>query len=318
MKYVRLDGVKLPVSRLIFGSSYPEMWEGGPQLSDWMDTVFAYGLTTIDTAEFYGKAEEALGRWMSSRNNREQLTIITKGGHPHFDGPRCNPKCISEDIEKSLERLQTDFIDIYLLHRDDPETPVEGIIDVLNKYICAGNIGLIGVSNWTWQRIDRANRYAEANHLVPFRCNSPHYSLAEQITDPWTGKCVTFTGAEGEAERRYAYENGMNVFAYASLAHGFLSGKVRSGDVEGMRFYLDEAGVRGYMSTDNFERLLRAVVLAEKYECEVPQIALAYLLALPIPVIPIVAASREAHLRSNLRALDINLTGEECAWLNLE
>ncbi|NLD58999.1 MAG: aldo/keto reductase [Clostridiales bacterium] len=316
MQYVTLRGIDRPVSRLVFGCAYPGMIEGRDE-SRWLDSVYGMGFTAFDTAENYGKSEEVLGNWMASRGIREELTVITKGCHPYEGRPRVSPGHLKRDFEQSLERLKTGYVDVYLLHRDDPEKPVGAILEALDSYVRAGKIRRIGASNWTLERFREANAYARERGLEPFSFTSPNYALARQVRDPWGGGCTSLSGEERAEERRWYGENGVDVIAYSSLAHGFLSGKVSSAEPDRLEALLDEGGRRGYMSPDNLERLARAERLAKERGRTVPEIALAYVLADPIGILPAVSATKKEHLERNVSALDLHLTREECAWLDL-
>lgn len=315
MQYRKIEGLDRPVSRLIFGCAYPGMIQGNDE-SAWLDQVYAAGFTAFDTAENYGQSEAVLGNWMASRGLRDKVTVITKGCHP-YGSPRVSKACIQEDFEKSLRRLQTDYVDIYLLHRDDPSKPVAPLMDALNAYVRAGKICRIGASNWTLKRFIEANEYAAENGLVPFTFTSPNYSLARQVRDPWGGGCTALSGAENASEREWYAKNGIGVIAYSSLAHGFLSGKAKSDEPEKLEALLDEGGRTGYFCAENLQRLARAEKLAAEKGKTVSQIALNYVLSDPLGIFPAVSATKQGHLEKNIEALDFVLTEEECAWLDL-
>ena len=315
MQYVTWDKISRPVSRLIFGCAYAAMNAGEDQ-SAWLDQVFAAGITAFDTAENYGRSEEVLGNWLASRGVREEVTVITKGCHP-YERKRVNPECMRADFNQSLERLKTDYVDLYMLHRDDPEKEVGPIMETLNEFVSSGRARCLGASNWTLERVEAANAYAAAHGLEPFRVVSPNYCLARQVRDPWGGGCTALSGEEHARERAWYAQNGIKVIAYSSLAHGFFSGKARSDEPEKLEALLDEGGRRGYFCEENLQRLARAEQLAREKGYTVAQIALAYVLADPIGILPAVNATKKAHLDSNIAALEIGLTPEECAWLDL-
>ena len=130
-RYGKIAGLEKPVSRMIFGTAIGPMIEG-KNADELLDAAFAKGINTFDTARGYGRAEESLGGWMKRRNNREQVVVISKCGNCDSDGSVCvNRKVIETELAESLQALQTDYIDIYLLHRDDPKTPVSEMIDAL-------------------------------------------------------------------------------------------------------------------------------------------------------------------------------------------
>src|SRR5665647_2569417 len=148
------------VSRLIMGSDYFKI-SNFNQVSEMLDAYISIGGTTIDTAHGYGggESEKAIGLYLQERGNRDDLVILTKGAHHNKDGPRVNKEAITSDLTVSLERLQTNFVELYALHRDDPHISVGDVIDWLNEHIEAGRIGSIGASNWSWQRLQAANEY---------------------------------------------------------------------------------------------------------------------------------------------------------------
>ena len=119
MKYQKIKNVEKPLSKIIFGCAIPVMIQG-EDADELLDEVYAQGITTFDTAENYGLSEASLGHWLKNRGNREKVVIISKGCHPYDGRDRVTPEDLKHDIEQSFERLGTDYIDIYLMHRDDP------------------------------------------------------------------------------------------------------------------------------------------------------------------------------------------------------
>lgn len=268
-RYGKIAGLEKPVSRMIFGTAIGPMMEG-ENADEILDAAFARGINTFDTARGYGWAEESLGNWMKRRGNREQVVVISKCGNCDSDGSMCvNRKVIETELAESLQALQTDYIDIYLLHRDDPKTPVSEMINTLNELQKAGKIKVFGVSNWTHERIEEANSYAKEHHLQEFSVSSPHFGLAEQVADPWGGDCVTITGKQNEAARNWYRDNQMPIIAYSSLARGLMAGRIKSSQEAQAAEIQDPFCVKGYVCHDNFKRLARCEELAEKKECTV-------------------------------------------------
>lgn len=319
MIYKNIDGIAQPVSRIVFGTATPAMMEG-QDATALLDAVVAGGVNCFDTARRYDMAEKSLGDWMAKRGNREKLVLVDKGAHPLPDTtvPRVTPAAIEADIARSLALLQTDYVDIYLLHRDDPSQPVGPIIETLNDLRERGKLKLFGVSNWTIGRIEAANEYAYEHDLEPFSVSSPNYGLAEQVLDPWGGGCVSISGPHEAASRRWYQDSGIAVFAYATLAHGLFSGKVRSDQLSHVADYLDKFAIRGYCCRDNYERLRRCEQIAGKHRCSVAQVALAWVLAQPLGVFAEVSASTPERFASNLGALDVHLTETELKFLDLQ
>ena len=135
-------------------------------------------------------SERMLGEWVRRRGIREEMVIIDKGAHTRAGQKRLTPADITADLHEGLSRLGTDYIDLYLLHRDDPAMGVGPIVEVLNEYLSAGRIRAFGGSNWTAGRIAEANDYAAAHGLVGFAASSPNLSLAVPRQVPWAGGCL--------------------------------------------------------------------------------------------------------------------------------
>lgn len=282
MEYKNITDVKKPVSRIVFGTATPAMLRG-ENVFRMLDEVFAAGINTFDTARAYGMAEKALGAWMTARGCRDKVVILAKGAHPlpGSKEPRVTPGAIREDVEKSLKMLGTSFLDIYMLHRDNPRVPVGPLVETLNELREEGKIGTFGGSNWSYGRIDEANEYAYAHDMFGFDVSSPAYSLVRQKEDPWGFGCVDLSGREHSAERAWYQDKGVEVFAYASLGHGFLSGKFLASEAKRAAKFLDGYGVKGYLCPQNLQCLARAEKIAHKKHATVPQVALAWLLQQP-------------------------------------
>jgi len=319
MEYGTIPGVNKPVARLVLGSMFVGTLER-ERCFALLDDVFALGGNTFDTAHVYagGNSERLLGEWMESRGNREQVVILTKGCHHNADRRRVTPFDLASDLFDSLARLRTHYVDIYVLHRDDPTVPVGPIVEALNEHHAAGRIRAFGGSNWSHQRIAEANAYAEAHGLVPFTVSSPNYGLADQIEDPWGGGCVTLSGPANAEARAWYARNQMPVFAYSSLARGLFSGRITRENFPEMRATLDNACLKAYCHEPNFQRLDRAFILAREKGLTVPQIALAFILQSPLNVFPLVGAVSKKEFEENIAALYVTLTPEERAWLDLE
>ena len=314
MEYFTIDGFEKKLSRIIFGCA--DMSEG-KDASLLLDEALALGINTFDTARVYGKSEKSLGTWLKSQN-REDIVIITKGCHPSFLGrKRVTRNDFLKDLKLSLNALGTNYIDIYLLHRDNELVPVGEIIEMLNECHERGLIRAFGVSNWSFERIVEANEYAKAHNLMPFMFSSPHYSLAEQIHSPWGNDCVSLTGKDSAKAREWYRKSKFPVLAYSALAHGFLSGKCESGHLDSLK-NIDYFAKKGYLSEENIKRLSRVEQLAKKKNCSVSQLSLAWLFTQGLNVFAITSVSSPIRLRENCGALDIHITHEEAAWLNLE
>ncbi len=317
-KYGWIEGIDKPVSKMFFGTAVSPMLKG-EKVHHLLDAAMTYGINAFDTARGYGAAENSLGQWIKDRNNRERVVILSKCGNCAADGSVCvNREVIEKELEESLQALQTDYIDIYLLHRDDPNTPVSEFIDTLNEAQEAGKIKIFGVSNWTTERIEEANAYASAHQKKGFSVSSPNFGLAEQIRDPWGGNCVTLTGKENAPAREWYRQNQMPVLAYSSLARGLMTGRIQSSQEDQAAELLDPFCVKGYVCRENFERLARCEKLAEKKGSSVAELAVGWMFTQGINVYALASTTKVKRLQENLKALYVKISEEESRYLNLE
>lgn len=279
-----------------------------------IDELWDMGLHCFDCSAGYG--ENLLGKYLESRGRTNEAVILTKGCHPNAYRKRVTEFDLLSDFNDSLAKLKREYIDIYMLHRDDPSVPVSEIIPVLNRLKKEGKLGIYGASNWTIDRMKEANEFALANGMEPFGAISPHYSLAHQINDPWGGG-ISITGPEHKEDREWIKQQNMPVFAYSSMSCGFISGMFKSDDKEGAKRLLTPPGMKGYYSDENFERLARAEQLAEKYGVTVAQISMAWLFSQDLQVIPLQGGENADMYRQTLNAVKIELSEKEIQWLDL-
>lgn len=315
MHYGSIPGIAKPIARLVQGTVMLSTAERARSFA-LLDAVFEQGGSTFDTAHIYGQGdvERALGAWLADRGLREQVVIIGKGAHPMHGHQRVTPAAITSDLNESLERLQTSYIDLYLLHRDDPSVPVEPIIDVLNQHLRAGAIHAFGGSNWGTERLRAANAYAAAHGLVGFTAASPNLSLALQSSAPWPG-CLSISGVAGRSARAWYAAERMPLFTWSSLAGGFFSGRFRRDNLGTFERSLDRLCAEVYGTAANFARLDRAAQLGAERGLTVAQVALAYVLNQPLDVYALVGCGTAAEFRENAAACAVQLTAAELAWL---
>lgn len=320
MRYGEIPGVNKPVARVIQGSTMIGTDLDEAQSFALLDDVYALGCSTIDTAHVYGggDSERIIGRWLEKRGLREKIVLITKGAAQSEDRRRITPFDIAADLHDSLARLKTDYIDLYLLHRDDPNVPVEAIIDTLNEHLQAGRIHAIGVSNWSHERIEEANRYALANGLEPFVASSPQFSLAEPLNEPWP-LCLSISGPAGRAAREWYTQTQIPLLIWSPLASGFFSGRFRRDNLHlfGEREW-DGVVVRTYASEANFQRFDRASILAASKGLDAAQVALAFVMNQPMNIFVEVGPRRSENFRTNIEASEVRLTPQEMDWLDLK
>lgn len=318
MKYIQIPYVDKKVSRIIYGTAMQPFMMGRDG-SELLDAMYDLGVNTFDMARNYMAAEKSVGMWLEKRGIRDEVVLLSKCAHPSMFGKkRVNETEIRKDFRKSAGYLHTDYIDIYLLHRDDPEVPAGEVVEILNALHAEGKIGAFGGSNWTHERIMEANEYAYKNNLVPFTVSSPNFGLADQQEDPWGGGCVTISGPQNEPARAWYEENQMPVIAYSSLGRGLFSGKMKSSDADRASEFLDDAALKGYGNADNFERLRRCEEIAAAKGKSVPQIAMAWIFCQKLNTLAVVSTSSAARMQTNIDAMDIMLTEEELLYLDLK
>ena len=304
MKYGTINGVNKDVSRLVMGCDNQTTF---PHAAILFDDFFERGGNTFDTAYIYGGGlmERLLGQWVNHRGLREDVVIIAKGAH----APLCTPRDLTRQLHESLERLQTDHADVYMMHRDNPDVPVGEFVDCLNEHKSAGRIKAFGGSNWSIQRVQEANDYAKKQGKAGFSAVSNNFSLARMVNPPWAG-CIS---ASGPVEREWFARTRIALLAWSSQARGFfVPGRAAPDKFD------DEQLARCWYSDDNFERLRRVTQLAEQRNVLPINIALAYVLAQPFPTFALIGPRQLSETRTSFAALDIQLSPREVRWLNLD
>lgn len=322
MDYGTVAGIDKPVSRIVFGTDrlhgrrlpWLSNQDVEQQAFSLLDRAFERGCNTFDTARMYWDSERTLGAWIRERRNRDEVVVISKACHPHLllRYSRLSAAEVTRDLDASLKVLGTDFIDLYLLHFDDPTAQVEPIIERLNRHIDEGKIRAIGASNWSHERIARANTYAAGKGLRPFSASSVQFSLAEWKRPPWRGG-VTLAGDRQRVARQWYSTHGLPVFAYSSLARGFFSDHYDPHNPRGNRVSRWSAT---YFGTDeNIERLQRAKMFAREHDVTAAQVALAYVLCHPLQPFAVVGCTTPEKFAENVAALSLKLDEETLHWL---
>ena len=316
--YASIPYVDKKVSRIFAGTAFSPIKDGADG-TDFFEAALANGINAFDTARVYMEAEHSFGNWLEKSGRREEVVILSKCGHPDaMWNKRVNEKEMRKDLKKSLEELKTDYIDIYMLHRDDPDTDVAVAVETFNAMHEEGSIRAFGASNWMHTRIEEANEYAYKHNLIPFSVSSPNFCLARQIEDPWGGGCVNISGPENQEARAWYEKNQMPVIAYASLGRGFFSGRMKSEYADHASDYLDSFAMTGYACSDNFERLHRCEIIAERHGVTVAQIAMNWIFSHPLNIFAIASMSKADRMKANREALLLQLSDEEIAYLDLE
>ncbi|WP_411036537.1 aldo/keto reductase [Shinella sp. BYT-45] len=269
-----------------------------------LDAFFEAGGTLVDTAFQYGNGtqDRLVGEWMRSRGVREETVVIAKGAH----SPLCYPDVIGKQLAVSLERMGTDYVDIYFMHRDNPDIPVGEFVDAMDAEVKAGRIrGPFGGSNWTRERFDAAIAYAERTGRTKPSVLSNNFSLAEMVQPVWAG-CIA---SSDEGWMRWLEEKGVTNFAWSSQARGFFTDRAGRGKLD------DPELARAWYSEGNFARRDRAIALGRKLGKDPIQVALAYVLAQKGRIVPLIGPGSLAELNHSLDAFSITLSDADVRWL---
>jgi aryl-alcohol dehydrogenase-like predicted oxidoreductase len=276
-----------------------------------LDQFTDAGFALIDTADVYsiwvpgnkgGESEAIIGKWLKLRGNRDSIVIATKVGKPMGPGKKgLSKKYIRLAVEDSLKRLQTDYIDIYQSHDDDPQTPMEETLGTFEELIREGKVKAIGASNFSPARLRLAMEVSKKNNLPAYECLQPLYNLMErkQFEDELEGICI---------------EHNMAVISYYSLASGFLTGKYRS--EKDLNKSPRGEGARKYLNAQGYAVLQVLDQLASELDTKPASIALAWLMARPSIAAPIASATNEEQLGTLIQAAQIKLDKDAIALLD--
>jgi aryl-alcohol dehydrogenase-like predicted oxidoreductase len=294
-----LDVFPLCLGGNVFGWTADE-----PQSRAVLDAYTGAGGNFIDTSNSYliehGRSETIIGRWMADRGNRDQIVVGTKVGGGRGPVRNLRPETIEREAHASLERLQTDRIDLYYAHFDDRETPLEESLRAFDALVKSGTVHHIGASNYTPDRLTAALELQRELGLAEFTVLQPHYNLVERdfertllpVADAWD----------------------LAVLPYYALASGFLTGKYRPGGdavesarANAARAYLDKGGAAALEMLDQ---------IAAAHQTTVAAVALAWLLTRPRVVAPIASARTIKQLSQILPAASLELTPAEVGRLS--
>jgi aryl-alcohol dehydrogenase-like predicted oxidoreductase len=301
MRCGHVEEVANAASRLVIGT---HAITDRDQAFEVLDAFADRGGTVFDSAWMYqdGLQERLLGEWLTSRAVHDEVMIIAKGGHT----PHCDPSSIALQLTQSVERLQTDEVDLYLLHHDNETVPVQEFVEALNIEIATGRVRAYGFSNWSIQRFSDAQQVAAEKGLFAPMALSNHFGLARALDLPWPGGChVT-----DQQSRHWLVENQIPNFAWSSQSRGFFA---RANP----RDHSDPDLVRCYYSDDNFERLRRAQQMADQRKVLPTAVALAYVLAQEFPSYALIGPLSADEVRTSIEMSQVELSAEEVAWLDL-
>lgn len=284
-----------------------------------LDDYAELGGNFLDTARCYGDwnpalprsiSEKTIGAWMRERGNRDQIVLATKGAHWHFDTPD-KPRLASDDIRSdlhgSLTDLQTDRIDLYWLHRDDPLMPVETIIETLETEVRAGKIRYYGTSNWEASRIRMAQDFAKKQGYRGFVADQVLWNAAVMAHYPYGDSTVGFMD---DSRFLYHEQTGMAAIPFQSQAFGLFS-RMANGTLAQMN-----SGFRGfYRLPETARRYGRMQAIMAETGWSITQVTLGFLLGQPFTTVPIVGCRNRAHLADSMSAQDTRLSPEQIRYI---
>lgn len=276
------------------------------EVNNAIDLALELGINLIDSADVYqgGRSEETLGQALKGRWDR--FVLATKGYFPTGEGPNDRGSSryhILNAVENSLRRLQSDHIDLYYMHRWDPDTPVEETMRVLDDLVRGGKVRYVGASAYAAWHLAQANMMAELRGWTPFVVLQTHFHMLERA-------------AEAEIIP-YCRASGLGIIPYFPLAGGFLTGKYRRGEEPppGSRGERSPY-VQKYMTPANYDRLERLSSWAAERERGMNELAQAWLLSQPQVTSVISGASKPAHVEINARAAGWRLSESDMVELN--
>lgn len=273
-----------------------------------LDAFVEAGFGFIDTADVYsvwvpghegGESERMIGAWLASRGHRDKLTLATKVGMwPKMPGLKAAN--IIAACEGSLQRLKTDYIDLYQAHRDETDTPMDETLEAFGKLVKAGKVRAIGASNFPAERLAMAEKISQEGGFPRYDTLQPCYNLVERDFE--------------RALQPLCVEQEIGVIPYYALAAGFLSGKYRAAsDTEGKA---RGGRVLQYLSDENFALLDKMEVVAKAHDATLAEVAIAWLRDRPAVVAPIASATSLEQMKSLIRGATLQLTPDEVALLS--
>jgi aryl-alcohol dehydrogenase-like predicted oxidoreductase len=311
MKYLnfKLPDGELNVSKIVLGTDYFGTSVNQETAFELIEYFVEDGGNCLDTARFYADwmpggheaSEKLLGAWLKSSKARDKVLISTKGGHPpleRMEESRLSRACVESDLDKSLITLGIEHIDIYWLHRDDIERPVEEIMETLGAIVATGKVRAVGCCNWKVDRIAAANAYAHSNGLPPLMMSQIQWSLAVSTAEAHgdTTKVIM-----DDTEYAGYLEQEVPVMAYSSQAKGFFArplGGVNSINQKSQDWFYNE---------ENLLRLERVKAYAAQTGLTPNTVALGYILCNRLPAMALVGCRSIEQLKSTLAAADVSI-----------
>jgi aryl-alcohol dehydrogenase-like predicted oxidoreductase len=311
MQKRKLGNSGLEIAPLVFGGNVFGWTADEPTSFKLLDAFVAAGLNCIDTADTYsrwapehkgGESETIIGKWMKHRGNRDRVLIATKVGMDMGDGKKgLKRDYILREVEDSLKRLQTDYIDLYQSHQDDPDTPIEETLTAYRQLIEQGKVRAIGASNYKGARLSQALDLSKEKILPRYESLQPNYNFYDR------------QDFETDLEP-ICLQQKIGVIPYFSLARGFLTGKYRS--EADLNKSPRGGGVKPYLNDRGFRILQALDEVSARHDSRPAQVALAWLIARPSITAPIASATNLDQLKDLIAATQLELTAEDIKQLD--
>lgn len=312
MQNIELGQTGLRIAPIVFGGNVFGWTADKEQSFRLLDQLYEVGFRSIDTADVYsrwapgnegGESETILGQWFASRPGyRENIVLMTKVGADMGNGHTGLGKAwIEQAIEDSLRRLNTDYVDLYQSHWPDEKTSHEETLQVYQRLLEKGKVRAIGTSNYNTEQLQTSLDCAEQNNLPAYQTLQPEFNLYDR-------------DGFNESLQQLTLNHHMGVITYFSLASGFLSGKYRSeADLEGQK---RSDMVKKYINEKGFTLIDRLVHMANEYQTQPAEVALAWLMAHPAVTAPIASATKSSHISSLLKATELKLSQDDWQYLD--
>ena len=323
MKYAQLPNIDKELSVICLGTAGYGSEISPSDSFTLLDRFAELGGTFIDTAHVYGawdasgyaggygNSERVIGEWLGKTGMHKKIAVSTKGAHSDLDTgvSRMNPDDINAHIAESLARLNTDSIDMYWVHKDEPSIPAGEILGMLADHVAAGRLKAIGCSNWSIRRQQEASRAAAALGLPGFVASQVGWSLARATHPVYRPGHVDMLYMDPEM-LQYHVETGTPAAGYSAQACGFFAEKYDGLDFESPDF--PNSGLSARYGNDlNYSRRKAAVQLARKTGCSANQVALAWMTHHSFPAFPIAGPNSRQQMDDSTRAGEIELTDEQ-------
>ncbi|MFV0184655.1 aldo/keto reductase [Empedobacter falsenii] len=311
MKKVQLGNTDLEIEPIFFGGNVFGWTLNEEESFRILDAFIDRGFNAIDTANNYSywvpgnvgtESEKIIGNWLKSRGGRDQLVLATKVGGRNMiqDKPNTTKAHILKEVEESLTRLQTDYIDLYQTHYDDVNTPVEETLSAYNQLVKEGKVRFIGASNFSSERLGESLDKSELYNLPHYKTLQPEYNLYDRQHFE-------------EFLQPIAEKYNLAVIPYYSLASGFLSGKYRN--EEDLQKSLRGDGIKKYLNEKGFRILDALETISNRYNISYSAVSLASLLEQKTVVAPIASATKEQHLDAFVEAVNVKLSHDDVKLL---